>query len=168
MGKSTKDTAMELDGEGAANFEQLQDLIRKECDKRDRKYVQLEEKFHKLEQQVTKKDQKNMSQRCQPSNNDRTVASKKNKSNKRQAPNQTSTHPRSATANNPGQQNRRNSESQEQVAEKKTEVPGKKPKANHRHPCKTNPHGIHAIPLARKKRQEYNNEKINCTIWLCL
>ena len=27
MGKTTEDTAMELDGEGAANFEQLQDLI---------------------------------------------------------------------------------------------------------------------------------------------
>ena len=32
---------MELDGEGAANFEQLQDLILKECDKRDRKYARL-------------------------------------------------------------------------------------------------------------------------------
>ena len=31
MGKSTKETTMELDG-GAANFEQLQDLIRKEYD----------------------------------------------------------------------------------------------------------------------------------------
>ena len=52
MGKITEDTAMELDGEGAANFEQLQDLIRKECDKRDRKYSQLEDKCNKLEQQV--------------------------------------------------------------------------------------------------------------------
>ena len=34
MGKTTEDTAMELDGEGAADFEQLQDLIRKECNKR--------------------------------------------------------------------------------------------------------------------------------------
>ena len=34
-----EDTAMELDGEGAANYEQLKDLIRKECDKRDRKYA---------------------------------------------------------------------------------------------------------------------------------
>ena len=56
MGKTTEDTAMELDGEGAANFEQLQDLIRKECDKRDRKYAQLEDKCNKLEQQVTQKD----------------------------------------------------------------------------------------------------------------
>ena len=87
MGKSTEDTAMELDGEGAANFKQLQDLIQKECDKRDRKYARLEEKCNKLEQQVTKKDQKNMSQRGQPSNNDGKGASKKNKSNKRQAPN---------------------------------------------------------------------------------
>ena len=29
MGRTTEDTAMELDREGDANFEQLQDLIRK-------------------------------------------------------------------------------------------------------------------------------------------
>ena len=58
MGKSTEETAMEFDGEGAANFEQLQDLIQKECDKHDRKYARLEEKCNKLEQQVTKKDRK--------------------------------------------------------------------------------------------------------------
>ena len=57
MGKSTEDTAMELDGEGAANFEQLQDVIWKECDKHDRKYAWLEDKYNKLEQQVTQKDQ---------------------------------------------------------------------------------------------------------------
>ena len=39
LGKSTKDTAMELDGKGAPNYEQYKDLIRKECDKRDRKYA---------------------------------------------------------------------------------------------------------------------------------
>ena len=39
LGKSTEDTAMELDREGAANYEQLKDLIRKECDKRDCKYA---------------------------------------------------------------------------------------------------------------------------------
>ena len=58
MGKTTEDTAMELDGEGATNFEQLQDLIQKECDKRDRKYARLEEKCNKLEQQVTQKNHK--------------------------------------------------------------------------------------------------------------
>ena len=35
MGKSTEDTVMELDGEGVANYEQLKDLICKECDKHD-------------------------------------------------------------------------------------------------------------------------------------
>ena len=60
MGKTTEDTAMELDGEGAANFERLQDLIRKESDKRDRKYAQLEDKCNKLEQQV-----KNPQKTCQ-------------------------------------------------------------------------------------------------------
>ena len=63
LGKSTEDTAIELDGEGAANYEQLKDLIRKECDKQDRKYARLEDKYNKLEQQVTHKDhQKNMQQ----------------------------------------------------------------------------------------------------------
>ena len=38
MGKTTEDTAMELDAEGGASFEQLQDLIKKECDKQDKKY----------------------------------------------------------------------------------------------------------------------------------
>ena len=79
MGKSTEDTAMELDREGAANFEQLQDLIRKECDKCDRKYARLEEKCNKLEQQVTKKDQKNMSQRGQPPHNDGSPRRKTNR-----------------------------------------------------------------------------------------
>ena len=82
MGKTTEDTAMELDGEGAANFEQLQDLIRKECDKRDHKYAQLEDKCNKLEQQV-KNPQKNMPKRGRSPNHEEPGASKKNKSNQR-------------------------------------------------------------------------------------
>ena len=113
-----EETAMELDGEGTANFEQLQDLIRKECDKHDRKYAQLQDKYNKLEQQVTKKDPKNMTQRGHPSNNDGTGASNKNKFNKWQATNQPSTRPRSTAPNNPGQQKWRNSESPKQVAAK--------------------------------------------------
>ena len=42
MGKASEDTAMELDAEGGASFKQLQDLIKKECDKRDQKYRSLE------------------------------------------------------------------------------------------------------------------------------
>ena len=56
MGRSTEDTAMELDREGMANYEQLKDLIHKECDKRDRRYAQLEDKYNKLEQHVTHND----------------------------------------------------------------------------------------------------------------
>ena len=111
MGKSTEDTAMELDGEGAANFEQLQDLIQKECVKRDYKYARLEEKCNKLEQQVTKKDQKNMSQRANLQTRNGQAPQRKTNPTKRQATNQPSTRPRSTPANNLGQQNRRNSES---------------------------------------------------------
>ena len=59
-----------------------------------------------------------MSQRGQPSNNEGTGASKKDKFNKRQAINQPSTCPRSTPPNNPGQQKQQNSESPEQVAAK--------------------------------------------------
>ena len=38
LGKATESTAMELDAEGGASFEQLQELIKKECDKRDKHY----------------------------------------------------------------------------------------------------------------------------------
>ena len=57
MGQAMEDTAMELDGEGTTNFEQLKDLIRKECDKWDRRYAHLEDKYKKLEHQVTSQDQ---------------------------------------------------------------------------------------------------------------
>ena len=49
MGKTTEDTAMELDAKGGASFKQLQDLIKKECDKRDKKYRSLEQKYNKLQ-----------------------------------------------------------------------------------------------------------------------
>ena len=38
LGKATESTAMELDAEGGASFEQLQELIKKECDKHDKNY----------------------------------------------------------------------------------------------------------------------------------
>ena len=164
MGKSSEETAIELDGEGAANFEQLQDLIWKECDKRDRKYARLEDKYNKLEQQVTKKDPKNMPHRVHPSINEGTGASNKNKFNKRLATNQPSTRPRSTPPNNHGQQKRRNSESPEQVAAK-NRGSKQKTKTNTRCPLKTNQLGIHAIPLARKNRQNRHIEKTNCAIW---
>ena len=47
-GKTTENTTMELDAEGGASFEQLQELIKKECDKRDKKYRSLEQKYNKL------------------------------------------------------------------------------------------------------------------------
>ena len=122
MGKTTKDTVMELDGEGAANFEQLQVLIQKECDKRDRKYARLEDKCNKLEQQVTQKNlPKNMSQRGQSPKHEEPGASKKNKSIPRNAMKQQRTRPKSAPVNNSGATNRRNSESPGQAAEKNSD-----------------------------------------------
>ena len=121
MGKTTEDTAMELDGEGAANFEQLQDLIRKECDKRDCKYSRLEDKCNKLEQQV-KNPQKNMPQRGRSPNREEPGTLKKNKSILRNTMKQQRTRSKSVPVNNSGAKNRRNSESPEQAAEK-TAIP---------------------------------------------
>ena len=61
LGKTTENTAMELDAEGGASFEQLQELIKKECDKRDKKYRSLEQKYNKLYDSVEhSQKQKNM------------------------------------------------------------------------------------------------------------
>ena len=120
MGKTTEDTAMELDGEGAADFEQLQNLIRKECDKRDRKYAQLEDKCNKLEQQV-KNPQKNMPKRGRSPNHEEPGASKKNKSNQRNAPKQQRSRSKSTPANNSGSKNRQNHESPGQAGEKNSD-----------------------------------------------
>ena len=117
MGKTTEDTAMELDGEGAADFEQLQDLIQKECDKRDRKYAQLEDKCNKLEQQV-KKAQKNMPKMGRSPNHEEPGASKKNKSNQKNTPKQQRSRSKSIPANKSGARNRRNHENPEQAGEK--------------------------------------------------
>ena len=157
MGKTTEDTAMELDGEGAANFEQLQDLIRKECDKRDRKYARLEDKCNMLEQQV-KNPQKNMPKRGRSPNQEEPSASKKNKSNQWNAQTKQRSRSKSAPANNPGAKNRRNPESPGQACEK-TATPREKGQRNLHHHRKTNHHGIHPTILARKNCQRSNSEK---------
>ena len=78
MGQATEDIVMELDGEGTANFEQLKDLIHKECDKQDCCYAQLEDKYKKLEHQVTNQDQQNnMAKSGQQPTSDGPGASKK-------------------------------------------------------------------------------------------
>ena len=164
MGKTTEDTAMELDGEGAADFEQLQDLIRKECDKRDRKYAKLEEKCNKLEQQV-KNPQKNMPKRGRSPNHEEPGASKKNKSNQKNAPKPQRSRSKSTPANNSGGKNRRNHESPEQAAEKTT-IPSKKVQANVCCRHQTNQLGIRPIILARKNHQRGNSDEINRTIWI--
>ena len=64
MGKTTEITAMELDAEGGPSFEQLQELIKKECDKGDKKYRFLEQKYNKLQESLDHlQQQKNMPMR---------------------------------------------------------------------------------------------------------
>ena len=56
---------MELDAEGGASFEQLQELIKKECDKRDKHYRSLENKYNKLQESLRQSQQKDSSPRGQ-------------------------------------------------------------------------------------------------------
>ena len=166
MGKTTEDTAMELDGEGAANFEQLQDLIRKECDKRDRKYAQLEDKCNKLEQQV-KNPQENMPKRGRSPNNEEPGASKKNKSNQRNAPKQQRSRSKSTPANNSGAKNRRNHESPGQAGEKNSDSKQKsknKPPSPSQSKLTRNPPN-YSCKKKPPKRQQRKNESHNLD-WL--
>ena len=64
-GKTTESTAMELDAEGGASFEQLQDLIKKECDKRDKNYHSLEQQYNKLQASFEQSQQKSSKMRGQ-------------------------------------------------------------------------------------------------------
>ena len=58
--KAMESTAMELDAEGGASFEQLQDLIKKECDKRDKNYRSLEQKYNKLQESFEQSQQQKL------------------------------------------------------------------------------------------------------------
>ena len=164
MGKTTEDTVMELDGEGAADFEQLQDLIRKECDKRDRKYAQLEDKCNKLEQQV-KNPQKNMPKRGRSPNHEEPGASKKNKSNQRNAQNNKGVAQKAFPPTTLVQKTDETTKAQEKQA-KKTAIPSKKVQTNLHRRHKANQLGIRPIILARKNRQRGNSDETNRTIWI--
>ena len=77
---------MELDAEGGASFEQLQELIKKECDKWDKKYRLLENKYNKLQEQIEHtQPQKNM-----PTRGPKGASNKKKsyQQNKQKAPTQ--------------------------------------------------------------------------------
>ena len=53
-GKATEETAMELEAEGSASREQLQELIAKEVANHDKKYMALEKKYLTLEKELKK------------------------------------------------------------------------------------------------------------------
>ena len=104
LGKSTEDTTMELDGEGATNCEQLKNLIREECDRWDRKYAQTEDRYNKLERQVTHRDQqKNVAQRGRQPNTEGTGTSKKNKSVQEQSQSLRNKSPKNKVSGNQDQ-----------------------------------------------------------------
>ncbi len=64
-GKSTEETTMTLEEEPSANMEQLQDLIRKESEKREKRLEEMEKKCKDLENQLKTNSPKKGQQRGQ-------------------------------------------------------------------------------------------------------
>ena len=58
-GKTTEETAMELDAEPTASLGQLQDLVKQEIDKRDKKYKELEKNYRNLEKKLGRNSNNN-------------------------------------------------------------------------------------------------------------
>ena len=56
---------MELDTEGGASFKQLQELIKNECNKCDKNYRSLEQKYNKLQESFEHSQQQNSKMRVQ-------------------------------------------------------------------------------------------------------
>ena len=159
MGKTTEDTAMELDGEGAANFEQLQDLIRKECDKRDRKYARLEDKCNKLEQQV--KNPQKTCQRGAPLQNTKNPAPRRKTNQTNETPQSNKGVAQKALPSTTLVQKTDETTKAQDKPAKKTAIPNKKGQTNLHRRHKANHLGIHPTILARKNRQRSNSEKTN-------
>ena len=157
MGKTTEDTAMELDGEGAADFEQLQDLIRKECDKRDRTYAKLEDKCNKLEQQV-KNPQKTCQRGAALQITKNPAPRRKTNQIKRTLQNHKGVGQKEFQPTTLAPKTDKTTKTQDKQA-KKTMIPSKKVQTNVRLRHKANQLGIHPIILARKNHQRGNSDE---------
>ena len=164
MGKTTEETAMELDGEGAADFEQLQDLIRKECDKRDRKYAKLEDKCNKLEQQV-KNPQKTCQRGAALQITKNPAPRRKTNQIKRTLQNHNEVAQKAFPPTTLEPKTGETTKAQNKQA-KKTTIPSKKVQTNVCRRHKANQLGIHPVILARKNHQRGNSDETNCAIWI--
>ena len=92
-------------------------------------------------------------------NHEEPGASKKNKSNQRNAPSQQRSRSKSAPANNSGAKNRRNCESPGQ-ADEKTTIPSKEAQANIHRCHKANQLRINPTILAKKTAKEATAKKL--------
>ena len=164
MGKTTEETAMELDREGAADFEQLQDLIRKECNKRDRKYVKLEDKCNKLEQQV-KNPQKTCQRGAALQITKNPVPRRKTNQIKRTLQNHNGVAQKAFPPTTLEPKTGETTKAQNKQAKKPT-IPSKKIQTNVYRRHKANQLGIHPVILARKNYQRGNSDETNRAIWI--
>ena len=118
-GTATEATAMELEGEHSTNIQHLQDLIRKESSKRDKKMEELTKKCAKLENIVEFMTAKNTTQRGSPSASQKKKSSNCQKGKASPTPSQRANSPKprdaaaasdnATTGNSGARRNRRRS-----------------------------------------------------------
>ena len=161
LGKLTEDTTMELDGEGATNYEQLKDLIRKECDKQDCKYPRLEDKYNKLEQQVTHKVQQNHGIEGP------TVKQQRNRRlEEKQIRSKSKPKPKKQQSKKQGVRQSRSTPKTKEKPPKKTAIHGQTMKTKRHPPYKPNQIGDCTNQLERNKHHGASQEKTNTPIWI--
>ena len=154
-----EETAMELDGEGAADFEQLQALIREECDKRDRKYAKLEDKCNKLEQQVKNPQKKTCQRGAALQITKNPAPRRKTNQIKRTLQNHNGVAQKAFPPTTLEPKTDETTKAQNKQA-KKTTIPSKKVQTNVCRRHKANQLGIRPIILARKTTKEATATKL--------
>ena len=160
LGKTMESTAMELDAEGGASFEQLQELIKKECDKRDKNYRSLEQKYNKLHESLKQPQQKTSTSRGQGG------ASNKKKSSPTTARKAQSQHGRSISKRRTQPQGSRQPHPQKGKADDTTNVVSNEHGRSSTQRRRSRSQPRKKFPLSIGTSSDYNPEQIKTTIWI--
>ena len=154
LGKTTESTAMELDAEGGASFEQLQELIKKVCDKRDKNYRLLEQKYNKLQESLKQPQQKTRQRGA------------------KEAPQTKRSHPQpqrgwSTSKRQTQPQGSRRPHPQKGKADDTTNVVSSEHGRSSMRPRRSRSQPKKKLPLSIGTSSDYSPEQVKRTIWIC-
>ena len=157
LGKTTESTAMELDDEGGASIEQIQELIKKECDKRDKNYRSLERKYNTLQESLEQSQQKNSKTRGQGGTSNKKKLSRRNQSQRRRSTSKRRTQPQGSRQ--PNQQKRKTQET--------TNIVSNEHGRNSMRRRRSRSQPKKSLPPPVGTSRDYSLEQNNTTIWIC-